>query len=199
MILRNENFASFSNDITPRSIQAIITDPPYGLDFLPTYQKLAEVADKLLTDTGVLITQIGSCNSHEMRMRLALHLKIVYEPIVVMTGSQGRVEHTKMLIGHRKFVVLARRGKRHFQNGFVTDTLFSELKDKDFHTWGFPVEPLMYFLERFTKAGDTVFDPCVGGGSTMEACRRAKRNFIGCDIDPLAIKTCQERLEQGVS
>ncbi len=34
-----------------------------------------------------------------------------------------------------------------------------------------------------TNEGDTVFDPCFGGGTTAFACMDLNRRFIGCEID----------------
>ena len=35
-----------------------------------------------------------------------------------------------------------------------------------------------------TNAGELVFDPCSGGGTTAIACKVLNRDFLGCELDP---------------
>ena len=46
-----------------------------------------------------------------------------------------------------------------------------------------PVALLARIIESCTDAGDLVFDPFVGSGATLFACKRLNRRFVGCDID----------------
>ena len=48
-----------------------------------------------------------------------------------------------------------------------------------------------------TNEGDTVFDPCVGSGTTGIACMALNRNFIGCEIDKDYYETAIKRLKSG--
>ncbi len=47
---------------------------------------------------------------------------------------------------------------------------------------------------RYSKEGDTVLDPMVGGGTTLIECKLTGRKGIGIDINPEAIKITEERL-----
>jgi hypothetical protein len=57
-----------------------------------------------------------------------------------------------------------------------------------FHTYcaRFPSEIVEAMLERFTKPGDSVFDPFCGSGTTLVASLAHRRRVIGTDIDVLA-------------
>lgn len=51
-------------------------------------------------------------------------------------------------------------------------------------------------ITRYTKEGEWVLDPFLGGGTTgIEACR-LKRNFIGVDINPKVVAENKKRLSQ---
>ncbi len=50
----------------------------------------------------------------------------------------------------------------------------------------FPSEIVESVLERYTKPGDSVFDPFCGGGTTLVASLAHKRRVVGSDIDLLA-------------
>ena len=45
-----------------------------------------------------------------------------------------------------------------------------------------PVSLQMRLIEAVTHPGDVVVDPAAGSFSVLEACRRAGRTFLGCDI-----------------
>lgn len=62
------------------------------------------------------------------------------------------------------------------------------------HTNEKPVALLEYLIKTYTNEGDTVLDNCMGSGSTGVACVRAKRNFIGIELDENYFKIAKERV-----
>ena len=48
---------------------------------------------------------------------------------------------------------------------------------------------------RYSKEGDTVLDPFVGGGTTAVEAKLTHRNFIGFDINPAAVELSQKKCE----
>lgn len=53
-------------------------------------------------------------------------------------------------------------------------------------------------LLRYTKPGDLVLDPMMGGGTTLVECKLLGRNAIGVDIDPAAVALARRRLDFGL-
>lgn len=51
------------------------------------------------------------------------------------------------------------------------------------HTHSKPIELQRRLIEATTKEDDVILDPASGGYSVFEACKLAKRNFLGCDIE----------------
>jgi len=51
------------------------------------------------------------------------------------------------------------------------------------HPSSFPVELPLRCIKLFSFIGDTVLDPFLGTGGTMEACLRTGRRGIGVEID----------------
>jgi DNA modification methylase len=49
-------------------------------------------------------------------------------------------------------------------------------------------------VRRFTKPGDLIADPFLGGGTTGIVALSLGRRFVGCDIDPAAIDATRSRL-----
>jgi hypothetical protein len=52
-------------------IDAIITDPPYGAEYLPLLDDLAAWADKVLAPDGVLLVMFGQHHLEEAMRRLS--------------------------------------------------------------------------------------------------------------------------------
>lgn len=48
---------------------------------------------------------------------------------------------------------------------------------------------------RYSKEGDCVLDPMVGGGTTLVECKLTNRHCIGADINPEAIKLSKEAID----
>ena len=61
--------------------------------------------------------------------------------------------------------------------------LATECNNKN-HSAAFPEELPEWFIKLFTKEYDTVLDPFMGSGTTLNVANRMKRNSIGIDIVP---------------
>jgi DNA modification methylase len=61
-----------------------------------------------------------------------------------------------------------------------------------------PTEKPVKLIRELIKAnkGKVVFDPFMGSGTTMVACKQLERDFIGIEIDEAYCKIANQRLEQ---
>lgn len=59
-----------------------------------------------------------------------------------------------------------------------------------------PIKFMRWLLARCTLEGDTVFDPFMGSGTTGVACMQLGRNFIGCEIDPHYFAIAEKRITE---
>jgi hypothetical protein len=66
--------------------------------------------------------------------------------------------------------------------------------DKRFHRWGQDVASARYYIDCFSKPGDIVLDPFVGGGTTLVATELIGRRAIGFDLERAACVTSRDRL-----
>lgn len=67
--------------------------------------------------------------------------------------------------------------------------------EKTIHPCQFPVELVERLVLSMTDAGDAVFDPYMGVGSSVVAALKHDRIGYGCDIDPEYVKVAKERIE----
>lgn len=59
-----------------------------------------------------------------------------------------------------------------------------------------PVGIMEWCIERNTNEGDTVLDPFMGSGTTGVACVKLNRNFIGIEINPQYFEIAQRRIAE---
>ena len=68
--------------------------------------------------------------------------------------------------------------------------------------WGHPSQKSIQLMEKlvsdYSKEEDLILDPFCGSGSTLLACKRLKRNFIGIEIEPKYVAIANQRLRQGI-
>lgn len=73
-------------------------------------------------------------------------------------------------------------------------TMNPESAKKVGHPAPFPVELPFRLIQLYTFTGDIVLDPFMGSGSTAIAALKAKRKYVGYDIDPEYIELAEERI-----
>jgi len=52
------------------------------------------------------------------------------------------------------------------------------------HPAPYPLELAMRLIKLYSFVGETVFDPYLGSGTTLKACKLLNRNGAGCEINP---------------
>lgn len=61
-----------------------------------------------------------------------------------------------------------------------------------------PVELLEYLIKTYTNDGEIVLDNCMGSGSTIVACIRTNRHYIGYEIEKEYYEKAKERIEKAL-
>ena len=64
------------------------------------------------------------------------------------------------------------------------------------HGATFPEKLINRLISIYSKEGDLIFDPFLGTGTTMEACKNAKRDGIGIELNERFIEHAKEICEQ---
>jgi len=176
------------------SVDMIFTDPPYANAALACYDWLAHEAARILKPSGFILAMCGGANNGPIHRffldaGLACFFDIAY---ILPNGSGGYLHHLQVLV-RSKFILSYSKGTGTLRVPAMQN-MYSGRKDKRFHHWGQDVDSARYFIDHFTKPGDLVVDPMVGGGTTGVACQLIGRRFIGMDTDPEAIRISAARL-----
>ena len=77
------------------------------------------------------------------------------------------------------------------QQGFITDS-----KDKRYHPTQKPSELIQMLIEQYSNKGDLVLDPFLGSGTTAVACVNTGRHYIGFELDPQYYDIACKRLDE---
>jgi len=181
-----------SHSIAPASIDAIITDPPYGFDYLPLYLDLSKYASGVLKPNAPCIVMCGQSWLETVLHFLSEHLKYVWTLAYFSPGKSTQVFGRKIKSNWKPLVFLVNGNN---QCEHIADFINSGEYDKDFHDWGQTEKGMAEIIERFTVKGDLILDPFCGAGTTGVAAVNLDRRFIGMDIDEYSIKQSARRLE----
>jgi predicted RNA methylase len=179
--------------VASHSARLVLTDPPWGRDWLDHWSDLAAWAAKLLIRGGVFASYVGIQYLPEVMRAVGTHLRYAWTIACQHTGESRLIPHNRVINGWQPVVVFTNGPSSALQ---MPDFLARVEKEKTHHPWQQPVAESEFLIERLTRAGDLVVDACMGSGTVAVACQRLHRRFVGGDIDPVAVKTAKARLRE---
>ena len=181
--------------IEDNSIDLILTDPLYSKESLELWASIGSLALNWLKPSGLFIGMSGTryldkvisnlSDSLEYRWTIALLLK---QPYRLLLDKLALIEFWKPIFIFQKPPIT--------RLPFFSDLIQGEGKAKEFHVYGQNFMEFKKLLDVFSKEGDLVLEPFAGGGSTIEACRQAKRRCLAYEIDKKAFQTLKKQFPQ---
>ena len=185
-------------DIAPASVDCIVTDPPYPEEFLDCYAILARCAAKWLKPGGSLLAMAGQAHLPRVLAALASgELSYQWTIAYLTPGGQAVQIFPRRVNAFWKPVVWLVKGE--YVGPWVGDVAKSDINDNDkrFHHWGQSESGLADLITRFTKAGDVICDPFMGGGTTGVVALAMNCFFIGVEKDAATFDIAANRLRFG--
>lgn len=210
------NCIEFIKNIEDKSIDCLITDPPYGVDiqFGAYDNQLSRKIENdgniddalLLLDTMLL--EVKSKLKDNAHIYIFCNWKI-YPQFNAIISKHFQIKNLiiwdKLFMGmgdlkgnyssSYEMIVFA-GGNREFLSR-PKNIIQCRFNDERFHNTQKPVDLIKQLIENSTNVNETIFDPFLGSGSTVIAANQLKRNFIGCEIDEQNYKITLKRLEDG--
>lgn len=198
-------------DILPGlSGDAVITDPPYGISLRNgdvdghRAARSFEVAGDTSQEIGVFIDRWGSSNNLPTIMFSSPWFPWpgYWRNLIVWNkggGVGGGGDITTCLKRTWELIQVTRNKK---MNGPRDESVWTHpigpAATRD-HICAKPVDLMCRLVARFTNPGDVVIDPCMGSGSTGEACILLARGFIGIECDPSHFETARKRIDRAIT
>ena len=196
----NEDCLIGMQDIPDKSIDLIITDPPYG-----------KKADKGTNGFGSSKNRKYTSEWDKARPSKEYFDEMfrISKNVIIFGGNY----FSDMLPPSNCWIVWDKKGDVAFQNpfadceliytsfrkpikkivfkqqGFITDS-----KDKRFHPTQKPSELIAQLVEMFSEQNQKILDPFIGSGTTAIACINTNRNYIGFEKDKTYFDIANERI-----
>jgi len=179
--------------IPDNSIDAIITDPPYGDEYLHVWEDLARIGSRILKPSGWLVTYAGKLRLPDVFHELCKYLKYYWMLCLNQPGSHARVHARNIFCEYRPILIFQKPPFKRVSHYFG-DVIVSPKRDKSLHDWQQNPKGVERLIEIFTRPGDLILDPYAGSGTTLVVANRLMRNSIGIDSNPKCIKIMKSRL-----
>ena len=184
---------------TLTGIDAVITDPPYGIGFAgsnASTRKWSGIENDdgnldlspILNMECLVISFGANCypNLLPHRGRWICWDKRVVEKADRMLGSAFELAWVNKKSGFDKMYRVMHGGVVN-ADGLSGDRVHPTQK---------PMVLMRRILLDYTNEGDTILDPFMGSGTTGVACVQTGRNFIGIEIDRTYFEIAKKRIEQ---
>ena len=198
----NEKFQDYAKKIEDNSVDLILTDPPYPIEFLPLWQDMFEIAERILKPSAFLVTYANHQNLDEI-FKLPNNLKyywtfrLNFEAPAIRPIAMGRnlIATWKPVLIYQKLPF--KKIEETIEDQVKEYTPFN-YKERDMHTenWGQSIGKFEYLIDKFSKPNDLIFEPFAGTGTTLIAAQHMKRKCIGTEIEEKYIDLIKGRLNE---
>lgn len=210
--LRNIDCMKLLAEIPSKSIDLVLTDPPYGMDFqsnsrtikhkkiegdinldwLPEW--VTEIRRVVKDDSHLYIW----CSWHKVdvfKIELEKHFKI--KNLIVWAKNGGGMGDLKGGYGGCHELLFFINNGKDLNGRRDTDVIDKAYRTgNEYHPTQKPENLMAWLIEKSTKEGDLVLDCFSGSGSTAMACHTTKRKFIGSELDTEFYDISMKRIEQ---
>ena len=199
-------------NIPDGSVDLVLTDPPYGIDFQSNFRKNkfnkiendiavnAEFLDeckRVLKDTGAIYCFTRWDVYPSWIEQISKRFK-VKNCIVWFKRGGGLGDLKKGYIYNHEFIIYCAE-KNHRLNGKRRNDVFEFAKDAPstyVHPTQKPISLLKEIIDRSSNEGGVVLDCFMGSGSTGVACVNSNRRFIGIELDEGYFNIAKKRIEE---
>jgi site-specific DNA-methyltransferase (adenine-specific) len=189
----NADCLQLMKKIPDKSIDCVITDPPYGLNFdygqfIDSPGNLKILIDEFMPEflriakSTVIFPGINNVYKYP-------------EPDWICcwfygtTGNFGKCGYNSW----QPLLFYGENNKRYAMDAIK----YSEIsREKNGHPCPKPLKLMKLIIDRFSNENDLILDPFLGSGTTAIACYDLKRRYIGIEKEPKYFDIAQKRLDQ---
>ena len=206
-------------EIPDGSIDMVLTDPPYGMDFQSNRRvvnaKFAKIAnDKNLDWVGLFVDECHRvmaansaiyffCSWHNIDyFKQAIERKFKLKNMIVwVKNNHGSGDLKGGYAPQHEIVFYACKGRVLNRGKRLPDVIYADKipSAKLVHPTEKNISMLEVFVGQHTDAGMSVLDPFMGSGTTGVAAANLNRNFIGIELDENYFNIAKERIEKANS
>lgn len=200
------------------SVDCVITDPPYtefvhknassnkGNNGANNHINFEHFTDELLNKAFIefgrltrswVISTLAYSHAFSMEINPPKGLEMKRIGVWVKNNPMPQLTADRPAQGWESIAYLHRNDiKPEWNAGGSHGNYVSNLATPTGHPTPKPIKMISSFVERFSNTGDTIFDPFVGGGTTLLAARNLGRKAIGVELDEKYCEIAVKRLSQ---
>ncbi len=174
--------------IEPGSIDLILTDPPYGIEYKQSWIDLADFAERTLKPSGFLISYFGQIN-------LPLYMSILNEKLnyywtiaLIHSGNKQLINARDIFCGWKPILIYQKPPFAKIPER-IEDIIIGSGREKEMHDWQQGLSEIDPLIKAFTIEGEVILDPFAGSGTTIVAALQNNRKAMGfeCEYDTYLI------------
>lgn len=213
--LYNEDCLTVMRNLDDASIDCVVTDPPYLMDYQSGQRKTKFAKIENDVDAHQLITDYFSecnrimkndthiysfCSWHKIdffKQEFEKHFTL--KNIIVWHKPGGGMGDLKgSFMPNHELLLFGHKGRRELKGKRISDVLTVNKipGSKMVHPTEKPVPELKMLIEKSTNEGDVVFDGFMGSGAVGVAAMECGRGFVGCEMIPEYFDIAQSRMNQ---
>ena len=219
--LRQGDCLELMKDIPDKSIDLVVTDPPYKIVQGGCTNKAVRLkgSNQEQLKKGTLfnnnsikfnewipeVYRVLKNNSHcyimsndrNINELLNVCEKVGFKLLNILVWGKSKHSPNRYYLKNCEFIVFLRKGKaKNINNMGTKQLLLIDNNKKKNHPSEKPIKLMEILIKNSSNEQDKVLDPFMGSGSTGVACVNTNRNFIGIELDENYFNIAKERIEK---
>jgi site-specific DNA-methyltransferase (adenine-specific) len=209
--LHNGDCLEFMRSMLDRSVDHVITDPPY--DEETHIGKRSHGA----TESDITFEHLSSMDWLKEALRVSRGWVIAFcsleqfaeyraaaGSLYIRGGAWHRTNSAPQFTGDRPaqscegIAIMHAEGHHMKWNGGGRQAFWETPIEQGerYHPTQKPIRLMQWLVSDFTNKGELILDPFCGSGTTGVACLNTERLFIGCEMNETYFEAAQKRLKQ---
>ena len=199
--------------IPDKSVDCIITDPPYGMKYQSAWRTATPQFKKIENDNNIdwfpefikecyRVLKDNShiyifCNDYNISKFRDLQEEAGFKNKRTLVWVKNNHTSGDLLgdyANKTEFINYAQKGRRLLNGGRDTNVLNFNRVSKLEHPTQKPIDLNEYLIKKSTNESDIILDPFAGSGTTGVACKNTNRNYILIEKEPEYIDIINKRL-----
>ena len=202
--------------IKDKSVDLIVTDPPYLMDYQSNRRKKEDRFDKIKNDKGnymLIQDYLEECH-RIMKDNTAIYCFCSWHNIDFFKNEFEKYFKLKNILVWNKnnhgtgdlkgsyapkheFILFGHKGRTLLREKRIADVIDCPKisSNKLTHPTEKPQDLLEIFIKQSSDEGSIIFDGFMGTGSCGIAAKKLNRNFIGIELDEKYFNIAKDRLE----
>lgn len=187
-----------SQDIPDESVDLILLDPPFGINFKYSHQYkdnpkeyplllkwIVQESNRIIKPSGYCFIYISTTKIFEIwslfpdNTRLFINAKNF---VNMGKSSSCAYAYDSIFFWQKEPITFEPRGRDWFVSN-TNPSCRSEIDNVDFHSCPRPLNIILHLVETFSEPGDCILDMFIGSGTTGVASKLLNRYWLGFEID----------------